>query len=80
MMPVCESHADEPYFQRRLRERMDELRSKIERARAYLRQKLKEFGAVSYKPDNLTFDHAVQMCGGAFDIRMLVLASSALRG
>jgi hypothetical protein len=56
---------------------MDELRSKIERARAYLRQTLKEFGAVSYKPDNLTFDHAVQMCGGAFDIP---LASSALRG
>ena len=37
-------------------------------------------GAVSHKPDDLTFDHAVQICGGAFDIPTFVLASSALRG
>ena len=42
MMPVYPSHADEPYFQRRLRERMDELRSKIDQAR---RRKLEEESA-----------------------------------
>jgi RNA polymerase-binding transcription factor DksA len=39
MMPVHASHADVPYLQRRLPERMDELRSQIDRAR---RRKLEE--------------------------------------
>jgi hypothetical protein len=34
MMPVYASHADEPYFQRRLRERMNEPRSKIDQTQA----------------------------------------------
>jgi RNA polymerase-binding transcription factor DksA len=38
-MSVYVSHEDVPYFQRRLRERMDELRSQIDQAR---RRKLEE--------------------------------------